>query len=333
MSSGTSLFGQPQNTTQNNTGSLFGNTTQQNSTTGTSLFNNTTQNNTGGLFSNTTQQNSTSLFGNTTTQPATGTSLFSNQTQNNNQNNNLNLTFSSNGQMIQSQPIITSQKPLIALQTSNSMRYSKIESFNEEIKKAAQKIQIDLTNNSMHISYAEKLIKKLEENFNIVKTEGIKVVKYSKVVNTKNTKIKVIINNLKNEIKHLDESLEKEKNNYRILESGSDLNITIPNNFLLTFTQELEDRMISYSSQIEDIQTLINLYYSEENGSFTINSDIVEELIIELYKCIKILLNDEAVLNDYVTSIQRHFIDLLRSYGFNDYQIKGRFDSYLEEDK
>ena len=48
---------------------------------------------------------------------------------------------------------------------------------------------------------------------------------------------------------------------------------------------------------------------------------------------IKILLNDEAVLNDYVTSIQRHFIELLRSFGFNDYQLKGRFDSYLEEDK
>ena len=332
MSTGTSLFGQPQTTNQTNTGSLFGNQPQQNTSTGTSLFNNTTQNNTGGLFGNTTQQNSTSLFGGTT-QTTTGTSLFNNQAQNSNQNNGLNVTFSANGSMIQSQPIITSQKPLIALQTSNSMRYSKIESFNEEIKKAAQKIQIDLTNNSMHINYAEKLIKKLEENFNIVKTEGIKVVKYSKVVNTKNTKIKVIIDNLKNEIKHLNDSLEKEKNNYRILESGSDLNITIPNNFLLTFTQELEDRMISYSTQIEDIQTLINLYYSEENGNFTINSDLVEELIIELYKCIKILLNDEAVLNDYVTSIQRHFIDLLRSYGFNDYQIKGRFDSYLEEDK
>lgn len=332
MSTGTSLFGQPQTTNQTNTGSLFGNQPQQNTSTGTSLFNNTTQNNTGGLFGNTTQQNSTSLFGGAT-QTTTGTSLFNNQTQNSNQNNGLNVTFSANGPMIHSQPIIISQKPLIALQTSNSMRYSKIESFNEEIKKAAQKIQIDLTNNSMHLNYAEKLIKKLEENFNIVKTEGIKVVKYSKVVNTKNTKIKVIIDNLKNEIKHLNDSLEKEKNNYRILESGSDLNITIPNNFLLTFTQELEDRMISYSTQIEDIQTLINLYYSEENGNFTINSDIVEELIIELYKCIKILLNDEAVLNDYVTSIQRHFIELLRSYGFNDYQIKGRFDSYLEEDK
>ena len=332
MSTGTSLFGQPQTTNQTNTGSLFGNQPQQNTSTGTSLFNNTTQNNTGGLFGNTTQQNSTSLFGGAT-QTTTGTSLFNNQTQNSNQNNGLNVTFSANGPMIQSQPIIISQKPLIALQTSNSMRYSKIESFNEEIKKAAQKIQIDLTNNSMHLNYAEKLIKKLEENFNIVKTEGIKVVKYSKVVNTKNTKIKVIIDNLKNEIKHLNDSLEKEKNNYRILESGSDLNITIPNNFLLTFTQELEDRMISYSTQIEDIQTLINLYYSEENGNFTINSDLVEELIIELYKCIKILLNDEAVLNDYVTSIQRHFIELLRSYGFNDYQIKGRFDSYLEEDK
>lgn len=289
------------------------------------------------LFSNlnTNQQNSTGLFSNTGNQQNTNnTSLFGQNQQQSNPNP-LNFSFGpqQNQPQLQSQPIITSTKPILTLQSSNSLRYSKIENFNDDIKKMAQKIQLDLINNSMHINYAENLIKRLEENFTVVKNEGINVVKFSKVINTKNTKIKLLLNNIKNEMKKLNESLEKEKSNYRILELGSDMNITIPNDFLLYFTQELEERMMSYSSQIEDIQTLINLYYSEENGSFSVNSDMVEELIIELYKCIKILLSDEAILNDYVNSVKSSFSELLKNYGFSDYQIKARFDSYLDENE
>ena len=254
--------------------------------------------------------------------------LFQQPQQNQNLfNANVNSNVNNNNQY-PSQPVITSTKPILALQSTNSLRYMKIENMSDDVKKIAQKIQMDLLNNEMHITFAEKLIQKLEDNFNAVKNEGINLVKYGKVVNTKNTKIKYTINNIKSELQKIASSLEKEKNNYRVIELGSDMNITIPNDFLLYFTNELEERMLSYASQIEDIQTLINLYYSEENGNFTMNSDMVEELIIELYKCIKILLSDEAVLNEYVNSVKNGFIDMLKSYGFNDYQIKARFEGY-----
>lgn len=244
---------------------------------------------------------------------------------------NTNQNANVNNNQYPSQPVITSTKPILTLQSTNSLRYVKIENMSEDVKKIAQKIQMDLLNNEMHITFAEKLIQKLEENFNSVKKEGINLVKYGKVVNTKHNKIKYTINNIKSEIQKISSSLEKEKNNFRVLELGSDMNITIPNDFLLYFTNELEERMMSYASQIEDIQTLINLYYSEENGNFTMNSDMVEELIIELYKCIKILLNDEAVLNEYVNSVKNGFIDMLKNYGFNEYQIKARFEGYQEK--
>ena len=133
-------------------------------------------------------------------------------------------------------------------------------------------------------------------------------------------------------MKKLESSLDKQKNNFRIIEQQEDINLIIPDDFLLDLIEELEQRMISYSSQIEDIQTLVNLYYSEENGNFNVNSDMIEELIVELYQCIKMLLNDEAAINDYVNTVKDNYIDYLRNNGFNDYAIKSKFDSYLNDD-
>lgn len=265
--------------------------------------------------------------------------LFGTQQQQQQQPNltNTNTFGMGNNQQIiyNPQPIIGSTKPILTLQPSNNLRFIKLENenFNSQIRKMAEQIQLGLINNSTHIHHAENIIKHLQTNFELVKNEGNNLFKFSKVVDNKNKKILFLLNNIKNELRKLNESLEKEKNNYRILQLGNDLNITIPNDFLFLFAKELEERMISYSSQIEDIQTLINLYYSEENGSFNFNSDMVEVLITELYKCIKILLSDEATLNDAVNLLKSNFSELLKNYGMNEYQIKTRYDNYLEDNK
>lgn len=330
----TSLFNNPQNT--NTSPNIFGNPTNQNITSSSLLTNPT-----GSLFSNPQKTNtSTNIFGipvqntNSSLFPSTANTGIFNQPQTN-----------SNFQPKPGQPafgqnepdkqlIITSTKPILTLQSSNSLRYLKLSSFSDEFKKVINQIQVELMNNSLKISYAERLISRLEHNFKTVKSEGLNVVKLSKVINTKNTKIKLILNNLKTEMKKLNESLEKEKNNFRILQLGSDMTLIIPNDFLLYYTQELGERMKSYATQIEDIQSLINLYYSEESGNFKINSDMIEEVIVELYKCIKILLSDEAMLSEYVTSVKNSFALLLKNVGgFNEFQIKARFESYLDRDR
>ena len=338
----TSIFGN-QNQNQNPTTSLFGN---NNNTT--SLFGN--NNNTTSLFGN--NNNTTSLFGNNTNT----SSLFGNNNMNNKNNNSM-LTFGNNSQIpntnniglfgtvnnnnnllnnnlnnMRQQVIMTSVKPVLTIPSSNNLRFAKLNTLDDFYKKITQKIQLDLINNSIQIQHAENIIKKLEENFKIVRNEGINAVKFSKVIDSKLSKIKLLLSNLHNEMKKLEFSLDKQKNNFRIIEQQEDINLTIPDDFLLDLIEELEQRMISYSSQIEDIQTLVNLYYSEENGNFNINSDMIEELIVELYQCIKMLLNDEAAINDYVNTVKDNYIDYLKSIGFNDYAIKSKFDSYLNDD-
>lgn len=327
----TPLFGT--NNQQNNQPSLFGNNNQSNNQP--SIFGNNNQPNNPSLFGNNNQlNNQSSLFGNNN-QTSNPNSVFSFRNNNNtnnigtfgiNNNNNLNNNF------IQNQVIMTSIKPVLTIQSSNSLRFKKLNTLSEIFKKVIEKIQLDLTNNSIQIQYADNIIKRLEENFQIVRNEGANAVKFSKVVDSKLSKVKILLNNLHNEMKKLEFSLEKQKNNFRIVEQQEDINLTIPDEFLLDLIEELEQRMISYSSQIEDIQTLVNLYYSEENGNFNVNSDMIEELIVELYQCIKMLLNDEAAINDYVNTVKESFIDYLKNLGLNDYEIKSKFDSYLEEE-
>ena len=348
----TSIFGnQNQNQNQNNTNSLFGNNNNTNILFGNNnntntLFGNNNPTNT--LFSN--NNNTNSLFGNNNNT----NSLFGNN-KNNITNNSL-LTFGNNSQIqtnniglfgavnnnntllnnnlnnMRQQVIMTSVKPVLTIPSSNNLRFAKLNTLDDNYKKITQKIQLDLINNSIQIQHAENIIKKLEENFKIVRNEGINAVKFSKVIDSKLSKIKLLLSNLHNEMKKLEFSLDKQKNNFRIIEQQEDINLIIPDDFLLDLIEELEQRMISYSSQIEDIQTLVNLYYSEENGNFNVNSDMIEELIVELYQCIKMLLNDEAAINDYVNTVKDNYIDYLRNNGFNDYAIKSKFDSYLNDD-
>ena len=324
------LFGNNNNTNilfgnNNNTNSLFGNNNNTNS-----LFGN--NNNTNSLFGNNNNNkinNSLFTFGNNSQiQNPNNIGLFGTINNNNNNNNLLN----NNMNIMRQQVIMTSVKPILTIPSSNNLRFVKLNTLDDNFKKITQKIQLDLINNSIQIQYAENIIKKLEENFQIVRNEGRNAVKFSKVIDSKLSKIKILLSNLHNEMKKLEFSLDKQKNNFRIIEQQEDINLIIPDDFLLDLIEELEQRMISYSSQIEDIQTLVNLYYSEENGNFNVNSDMIEELIVELYQCIKMLLNDEAAINDYVNTVKDNYVDYLKSIGFNDYAIKSKFDSYLNDD-
>ena len=40
--------------------------------------------------------------------------------------------------------------------------------------------------------------------------------------------------------------------------------------------KELEEKIVSQTQQISDIEALVNLHYRKEHGSFKVNSDLVE---------------------------------------------------------
>jgi hypothetical protein len=229
-----------------------------------------------------------------------------------------------NSQLNQNNPQVFSILP------SNYLKYEKISSLQDDIKKLIGKIELDLKNNEIYQDYADKMFKGLNENFKIISSEGVKVVKFCKLINSKNSKIKFILETLKNEINQQTELLKRERKNFNILEQHPSFKITIPNEYFLKLTQEIEEKMSLQIQQISDLEALINLYYRKEYGSFKVNSDIVEELIKELYNCLIGLVSEAARINEYVSSLKMNYIELMKiNYGWTELEIENRIRAHM----
>jgi hypothetical protein len=223
----------------------------------------------------------------------------------------------------------------LTLLPTNFFKYEKVSSLNPElIKNGFGKIEQDLKTNEIMLEHAESLIKALQENYKVISSEGIKVVKFCKLINSKNTKIKFILENLKNEIDQQNLILEKEKKNYSILEHYKSMKISIPNDYFLTLLKEIEEKMLMQIQQISDIEALINLFYKKEYGTFKINSDLIEELIKEMYACLINLVGEAAAMSEWVIALKNNYVELMRyTYNWKDYEIENRFRNFVQNEE
>ena len=203
-------------------------------------------------------------------------------------------------------------------------------------KQMAETIHKEFNKNEQYLTQSKNLLEKLNKNFSKLKEFCNSSLKMSKVIDDNQNKIKLIINNLEYENKKLNINIENEEKNLKILNENNDIDINIPNDYLLNFCKELEERIIIYTHQIEEISILINLYYNNinnENGNNdednNNNNNSIEELIYELYNCIKLLLTEEYKINMKVNILKEKFKNILQfNYGYNIDFIKNRFNSY-----
>jgi hypothetical protein len=226
--------------------------------------------------------------------------------------------------------------PIFSLLPTNFLKYEKVTSLPEDIKRLVSKIELDLKNNEIYLDYAETLLKGLNENFKIISNEGVKVVKFCKLINSKNSKIKFMLDTLKEDVDNQSEILKKERKHYHIIEHHPTMKITVPSEYFLSLTKEIEEKMMLQIQQISDLESLINLYYRKEYGSFKINSDIVEELIKELYSCLIGLVSEAAKISDYVTTLKHNYFEMMKyQYGWKETEIENRMRNAIElgEDK
>jgi hypothetical protein len=223
-----------------------------------------------------------------------------------------------------------SNPPIFSLLPTNYLKYEKISTLQDDIKKLIGKIELDLKNNEIYLDYADNMFKGLNENFKVIGNEGVKVVKICKLINSKNSKIKFILENLKNDIDQQSELLKKERKNFHILEQHPSFKISIPSEYFFNLTKEIEEKMALQIQQISDLEALINLYYRKEYGSFKINSDIVEELIRELYNCLISLVSEASRINDYVNALKMNYIEMMKyNYGWKEMEIENRIRAHM----
>lgn len=220
--------------------------------------------------------------------------------------------------------------PVFTLLPTNYLKYEKISTLQDDIKRLIGKIELDLKNNEIYLDYADNMFKGLNENFKVISGEGVKVVKFCKLINSKNSKIKFILETLKNEIDHQSDLLKKERKNFHILEQHPTFKISIPSEYFFNLTKEIEEKMALQIQQISDLEALINLYYRKEYGSFKVNSDIVEELIRELYTCLISLVSEAARINEYVSALKINYIEMMKyNYGWKEMEIENRIRAHM----
>ena len=325
------------------TGNLFGANTQ-NQNQGGGLFgnNNQNQNQGGGLFGNNNNQGG-GLFGNNNNQ---GGGLFGNNNQNqnqvgglfgnNNQNNNniFNGGFNNNNNNIinnaplQQQNFYTSVTPVIALNKGNSIKNMQLSKLPDEFQKAVLTLKLNLKNQEIKLDelqkYSQRIIELIDQSNKSVEKMG----EFNDFINKKLTQYDSIVNQINENFKFISEAFDQEQKNINLMEQDLGFKIDIPSKFLITYSQNLYNKTITFSQKLNDIITLIKVYYSQANDNINFDGDIMESTIAEFIKIVKSLLEENERQEKMINEMYHIIFEFARSYGENPETVRNNIIQY-----
>ena len=329
---GGGLFGNNQN--QNQGGGLFGN---QNQNQGGGLFgNNQNQNQGGGLFGNNQNQNKGGgLFGNNQNQ---GGGLFgNNQNQNqggglfnnmfnggniNNNNNNLVNTF------LQQPNFFTTVTPVIALNKNNSIKNMQLSKLPDEYQKAVLTLKLNLKNQEIKLDelqrYSQRIIELIDQSNKSVEKMG----EFNGFINKKLNQYESIVNQINENFKFISEAFDQEQKNINLMEQDLGFKIDIPSKFLITYSQNLYNKTITFNQKLNDIITLIKVYYSQANDNMSFDADIMESTIAEFIKIVKSLLEENERQEKMINEMYHIIFEFARNYGENPETVRNNIIQY-----
>ena len=326
---------------QNQGGGLFGNN-NQNQNQGGGLFGNNNQNQGGGLFGNNNNQGG-GLFGNNNNQ---GGGLFGNNNQNqnqggglfgnNNQNNNniFNEGFNNNNNNIinnaplQQQNFYTSVTPVIALNKGNSIKNMQLSKLPDEFQKAVLTLKLNLKNQEIKLDelqkYSQRIIELIDQSNKSVEKMG----EFNDFINKKLTQYDSIVNQINENFKFISEAFDQEQKNINLMEQDLGFKIDIPSKFLITYSQNLYNKTITFSQKLNDIITLIKVYYSQANDNINFDGDIMESTIAEFIKIVKSLLEENERQEKMINEMYHIIFEFARSYGENPETVRNNIIQY-----
>ena len=326
---------------QNQGGGLFGNN-NQNQNQGGGLFGNNNQNQGGGLFGNNNNQGG-GLFGNNNNQ---GGGLFGNNNQNqnqggglfgnNNQNNNniFNGGFNNNNNNIinnaplQQQNFYTSVTPVIALNKGNSIKNMQLSKLPDEFQKAVLTLKLNLKNQEIKLDelqkYSQRIIELIDQSNKSVEKMG----EFNDFINKKLTQYDSIVNQINENFKFISEAFDQEQKNINLMEQDLGFKIDIPSKFLITYSQNLYNKTITFSQKLNDIITLIKVYYSQANDNINFDGDIMESTIAEFIKIVKSLLEENERQEKMINEMYHIIFEFARNYGENPETVRNNIIQY-----
>ena len=324
---GGGLFGN-NNQNQNQGGGLFGNNNQNQ---GGGLFGNNNQNQGGGLFGNNNNQGG-GLFGNNNQNQNQGGGLFGNNNQNNNNifnggfnNNNNNII---NNAPLQQQNFYTSVTPVIALNKGNSIKNMQLSKLPDEFQKAVLTLKLNLKNQEIKLDelqkYSQRIIELIDQSNKSVEKMG----EFNDFINKKLTQYDSIVNQINENFKFISEAFDQEQKNINLMEQDLGFKIDIPSKFLITYSQNLYNKTITFSQKLNDIITLIKVYYSQANDNINFDGDIMESTVAEFIKIVKSLLEENERQEKMINEMYHIIFEFARSYGENPETVRNNIIQY-----
>ena len=315
---------------QNQGGGLFGNN-NQNQNQGGGLFGNNNQNQGGGLFGNNNNQGG-GLFGNNNQNQNQGGGLFGNNNQNNNNifnggfnNNNNNII---NNAPLQQQNFYTSVTPVIALNKGNSIKNMQLSKLPDEFQKAVLTLKLNLKNQEIKLDELQKYSQRIIELINQSNKSVEKMGEFNDFINKKLTQYDSIVNQINENFKFISEAFDQEQKNINLMEQDLGFKIDIPSKFLITYSQNLYNKTITFSQKLNDIITLIKVYYSQANDNINFDGDIMESTIAEFIKIVKSLLEENERQEKMINEMYHIIFEFARSYGENPETVRNNIIQY-----
>ena len=326
------LFGN--NNNNQNTGGLFGNNNNNQNTGGLFGNNNNNNQNTGGLFgnNNNNNQNTGGLFGNNNNNNQNTGGLFGN----NNNNQNTGGLFGNNNNMNQNQAIPDTQFhttviPVIALNQGNSLRNIQLCKLPQIFQDEVLNLKLNLKNQEIKLDelqrYSQRLIDLIDQNNKSVEKLG----EFNDFIGQKLNMYEGIINQIKSNFDFISESFEEEQKNIKLMEQDLGFKIEIPSKFLIDYSQNLYNRSISYKQRLNDIITLIKVYYSQSNNDFNFDSDIMESTIAEFIKIVRYLLETNARQEKMINEMYQVLFKFAANYGERPETVQNNILQYTIE--
>ena len=324
------------NNQQNNQGgNLFSNNQPNNQ--GGGLFSNNQPNNQGGGFFNNQQnnQNNGGLFGTNNTQNnqnnTTNLFNFNNNKTNNIFNNNLNNNNNMNMYTSQSPNLFTTVTPVIALNQNNNMRNVQLNKLPEEYQKAVLSLKMNLKNQEIKLDelqrYSQRIIDLIDQSNKSVEKLG----EYNNFINKKLNKYDLILNQINENFEFLNESFNQEQKNINLMEQDSGFKIDIPSKYLITYSQNLYNKSIEFNQKLNDIITLIRVYYSQNNDNNNFDGGIIESTLAEFIKIVRNLLEGNERQEKMINEMYHIIFEFARKYGENPETVRNNIIQYMNE--
>ena len=307
------LFGNNQNT--QNQGGLFGNNNQNQ---GGLFGNNPNNQNQGGLFGN-NNQNQGGLFGNNNQNNQNQGGLFNGL--NNNNNNMFNAP-------IQETRFFTSVEPVIALNKNNSIRNIPLSKLPDDYQKAVLTMKLNLKNQEIKLDelqrYSQRIIELIDQGNKSVEKMG----EFNGFINKKLNQYESIVNQINDNFKFISEAFDQEQKNINLMEQDLGFKIDIPSKFLITYSQNLYNKTITFNQKLNDIITLIKVYYSQANDNINFDSGIMESTIAEFIKIVKSLLEENERQEKMINEMYHIILEFARNYGENPDTVRNNIIQY-----